>query len=110
MNITCEQCERTYNGPQNLRRRPAPALGDDVTDIYLLCPHCGLEHHTHYVNREITRLQRLVQTKLARFQQKPTPENEAAWRKAVANLQPVFDELNPPKGRDGKGLTDDAKS
>ena len=100
MNITCTNCKRTYNGQAHLHQRPAPALGVDAIDIYLQCPYCDLEQHTHYVNREITRLQRLVQTRLARLQQKPTPENEAAWRKAVANLQPVFDELNPPKQKE----------
>lgn len=99
MLITCAACQKQYDAEPNLKSRPAPTVAKDATQIYLACPHCLGETHSHYVTPAILRRQKLVSVTLANYRQRQSDPKrfDAAWRRykqAQADLERAFDKVN----------------
>lgn len=87
--ISCSNCGRSH-GIEALQERTS---SEDITDIGLECPRCGVWTHAYYRSHELEAAAEKLQEAKERFQRRRTPKAWERYKSIQREYQQVFDEL-----------------
>lgn len=92
IDVKCVGCEKTYKLQEAMRERSMPSPHDQVTEGYLLCPHCNFFRHIYFLSLKTARIRYNLRIAVDMLEKRKTVANIRMVRLARESHQRAFDQ------------------